>query len=256
MTQEKKSTEQQAHDLLAEEKYQDAAELYLQAAKGFQRQEKHDRAAICLAASASSRALILGERTFHRVASLYEEAAQEAETAKDLEYASMLYKYAAIAYERDNDNNALSECFFKSREAYRRFLIQDLFHIERAKGNTWIGLNFRQIGKRIVPLITATIASLLWGHGERPQRIILFGLGLILIFALFYMHGHLSKDNIAIKPSFIQAAYFSFTAYTKVGTENMSPIGFNKVIALIETFIGIFTIPLYLTGLCRKYLRY
>ena len=86
-------------------------------ASGF-RKKKHDRAAVCLAASASSHALILGEKTFHRVAFLYEEAAQEAQTAGDLEYASTLYKYAAIAYERDNDNNSLSECFFQSAYLY------------------------------------------------------------------------------------------------------------------------------------------
>ncbi|MBF0569178.1 MAG: two pore domain potassium channel family protein [Candidatus Omnitrophica bacterium] len=256
MTQEKKSAEQQAHDLLAEEKYQEAAELYLQAAKGFQRQGKRDRAAICLAASASSRALILGEKTFHRVASLYEEAAQEAEAARDLEYASMLYKYAAIAYERDNDNNSFSECFFKSKEAYRRFLIQDLFHIEDAKGKDRIRVSFKQFTKRIVPLITSTVASLLWGHGERPHRIVLFGLVLILIFAAFYTHGNLMRDGVAMRPNFIQACYFSFTTYTKVGPDSMTPAGFNKVFAVAESFIGIFTIPLYLTGLCRKYLRY
>ncbi|MBF0571472.1 MAG: hypothetical protein HQL12_06320 [Candidatus Omnitrophica bacterium] len=246
MSQEKKSVEQQAHDLLEHENYQEAAQLYLRAAKDYQRQDKHDRAAICLAASASSRALILGEKTFHHVAFLYEEGAQEAQAANDLEYASMLYKYAAIAYERDNNNNSLSECFFKSKEAHRRYLLESLLHV-----------NFKQFTQRIVPLISATIAYFLWGYGERPHRIILFGLALILIFALFYTHGTLIRDNVAIKPNFFQSAYFSFTTYTKVAAEeNMLPVGFNKVFAVIESFIGIFTLPLYLTGLCRKYLRY
>jgi len=246
MSEVKKSTEQQAHDLLEQGNYLEAAELYSQAAKTFQRQDKHDRAAICLAASASSRALILGEKTFHRVALLYEEGAQEAEISKDLEYASMLYKYAAIAYERDNDNNAFSECFFKSKESYRKFLIQSLSHS-----------NFKQWIERMGSLFTATIAYLLWGYGERPHRIILFGLVLILVFALFYTQGSFLSGKVPFKPNFSQAAYFSFTTYTKVGPEEvLYPLGFNKFFAVIEGFIGIFTIPLYLTGLCRKYLRY
>ncbi|MEI6437218.1 MAG: potassium channel family protein [Candidatus Omnitrophota bacterium] len=253
---DKKTLEQEAHELLGEEKYAEAGERYLQAAKAFQRQDKHDRAAICLAASASSRALILGEKTYHRVAGLYEEAALEAEACKDLEYASMLYKYAAVAYERDHDNISLSECLFKSKEAYRRFLVQDLFRTKKTKENVAIGFNLAFFSKRIVPLLTLTFASLIWGHGERPHRTVGFGLVLILICAAGYMLGHLNKDGTIISPTFAQAFYFSFSSYTRVGVENITPVGGAKIVATIQAFIGIFTIPLYLTGLCRKYLRY
>ncbi len=257
MTQEKKSLEQQAHDLLAEGQYQPAAELYWQAAKGFQRLDKHDRAAICLAASASSRGLILGEKTFHRVATLYEEAAKEAEAALDLEYASMLYKYAAVAYERDNDNNDFSDCFFKSKETYRKFLLYDLFQVSKPKDkSSRRTLAFRFKLQQLFPFITVTIASMVWGHGERPHRTVYFGFGLILFFAMIYGFGHFSGDNGLVHPGFLQLVYFSFTTYTKVGPEKLSPVGFNQVVAVIEAFVGIFTIPLYLTGLCRKYLRY
>ncbi|MBF0123453.1 MAG: two pore domain potassium channel family protein [Candidatus Omnitrophica bacterium] len=255
MAEERKSTEQQAHNLLAEEKYQAAGELYLQAAKGYQRQGKHDRAAICLAASASSRALVLGEKTFHRVASLFEEAAQEAEAAKDLEYASMLYKHAANAYGRDNDNNSFSDCFFKSKEAYRKFLAHDLFHTDKTRNNVRSRLNLKLVAKRLFPLVTITIASLMWGHGERPHRIIFFGLTVIFVFAVCYHYGFLVKDGIPIKPNWIQAAYFSFTTYTKVGLDNVTPIGKTKVLALIQGFLGMFFIPVFLTGMFRKYLR-
>lgn len=253
---DRKTLEQEAHDLLGEEKYAEAGERYLLAAKAFQRQEKHDRAAICLAAAASTRALILGEKTYHRVAALYEEAALEAEACKDLEYASMLYKYGAVAYERDHDSISLSECLFKSKEAYRRFLVQDLFRTKKTKENLAIGFNLSFFAKRLVPLVTLTFASLLWGHGERPHRTVGFGLVFILICAGFYMFLPLNKEGTIIIPNFAQAFYFSFTSYTKVGPESMSPVGGAKIVAVIEAFIGIFTIPLYLTGLCRKYLRY
>ena len=253
---ERKTLEQEAHDLLAEEKYVEAGERYLQAAKAFQRQEKHDRAAICLAASASTRALILGEKTYHRVASLYEEAALEAEACRDLEYASMLYKYAAVAHEQDHDSASLSECLFKSREAYRRFLIQDLFRTKKTRENVAIGFNLSFFAKRLLPLLTTTFVSLLWGHGERPHRVVGFGLVLILIFAGFYRFGHFSFDGAVISPSWTQSLYFSFVNYTKIGNGDMLPVGFSKILTLVESFIGVFTIPLYLTGLCRKYLRY
>ncbi|MBF0330844.1 MAG: two pore domain potassium channel family protein [Candidatus Omnitrophica bacterium] len=256
MVQDKRSLEQEANQLFDEKKYQEAGELYLQAAKTFQRQEKHGRAAICLAASASSLALILGERTYHRVAGLYEEAAKEAEASKDLEYASMLYKFAAVCYERDHDNNAFSECLFLSKEAYRRFLRLDLFNSKKTSNNVILRFNLQLVMKRFIPLITSTFSSLIWGHGERPHRTIGFGLTLILMFAVLYSFGHFSKGNVILRMDLLQSIYFSFTAYTKVGPEDFSPVGINKAIAVIEAFIGIFTIPLYLTGLCRKYLRY
>ncbi|MBF0484527.1 MAG: two pore domain potassium channel family protein [Candidatus Omnitrophica bacterium] len=248
--------EQKAHLLIGEHKYQDAGELYYQAAKVLQKEGKHDRAAICLAASASSLALIFGERTFHRIASLYEEAAEEAENSKDFEYASMLFKHAAIAYERDHDNNAFSECFYKSKEAYRKFLVFDLFQTQKKDENVEIKFNLKMIRRRIIPLFSITFASLLWGHGERPHRTVLFGFVLILLCAVLYTHGHFHKDNVIVNPNLFQATYFSFTNFTKVGAESLNPIGFNKAIAVIEAFSGIFIIPLFLTGLCRKYLRF
>ncbi|MBF0594862.1 MAG: hypothetical protein HQL22_07830 [Candidatus Omnitrophica bacterium] len=253
---DRKTLEQEAQELLAEEKYEAAGERYLQAAKAFQRQDKHDRAAICLAAAASTRASVLGDKTFHRVASLYEEAAQEAEICKDLEYASMLYKFAAIAYERDYNNIAFSECFFKSREAYRQFLIQDLFHTKKTRDSVAIGFNLPFFGKRLIPLFTATFSAFLWGHGERPHRIVGFGIALILLFAGLYSFGHFLQDSAIIHPSLMQCVYYSFTCYTRIGPENLTAVGFAKVLSIIQAFIGIFTIPLYLTGLCRKYLRY
>ncbi len=256
MSQEKRSLEQDAQQLFDDKKYQEAGDLYLQAAKAFQRQEKHSRAAICLAASASSLALLLGERTFHRVASLYEEAAKEAEASRDLEYASMLYKFAAVSYERDHDNNSLSECLFLSKEAYRKFLLLDLFSTKKTNNNVPMRFSFKLVSKRFVPLITSTFASFLWGHGERPHRIVGFGLALILIFAGIFSLGHFEQQGKVFHPDFLQAVYYSFTAYTKVGAETMTPLGAAKAFAVIEAFIGIFTVPLYLTGLCRKYLRY
>ncbi|MBF0477879.1 MAG: two pore domain potassium channel family protein [Candidatus Omnitrophica bacterium] len=248
--------EQKAHILIGEHKYQEAGDLYYQAAKVLQKEEKHSRAAICLAASASSLALIFGERTFHRIASLYEEAAEEAETSRDFEYSSMLYKHAAIAYERDHDNNAFSECFYKSKEAYRKFLVFDLFQTQKKDDNVEIKFNLKIIKRRILPLFSVTFSSLLWGHGERPHRTVAFGFVLILLCAIFYTHGHFYKIDAVIHPNLFQATYFSFTNFTKVGAESVTPIGLNKVVAVIEAFSGLFIIPLFLTGLCRKYLRF
>ena len=100
------------------------------------------------------------------------------------------------------------------------------------------------------------IASMVWGHGERPHRTVIFGFGLIIFFALIYSFGHFSSDNAIVHPDLLQVIYFSFTTYTKVGADSLTPVGFNQAVSVIEAFIGIFTIPLYLTGLCRKYLRY
>ena len=256
MASDLKSLEQKAQQLLGEHKYEDAGDLYFQAARAFQKEEKHNQAAICLAAAASSLALMFGQKTFQRIAYLYEEAAREAEVSMDLEYASMLYKYAAVSYERDHDYLAYSECFFRSKESYRKFLFFDLFRASKKDDNVEIKFNLKLVGRRLVPLMTLTFSSLVWGHGERPHRTAFFGFLLVLLCSVLYTRGHLSRDNMIIKPDLFQATYFSFTTFTKVGAEYVIPIGFSKAVAVIEAFSGLFILPLFLTGLCRKYLRF
>jgi hypothetical protein len=43
--------------------------------------------------------------------------------------------------------------------------------------------------------------------------------------------------------------------FTTVGYGDIIAVGFNKAVAMLEAFCGIFIMPLFIIGLSRKYLR-
>jgi tetratricopeptide (TPR) repeat protein len=248
--------EKDAHDLMAEEKFDEAYRLFRQAGNIYKKQGNHQAAALCFASAASCWALKSEERTFYNSAIAYEEAARQAETLADFEYASLLYRYAAISYERDAEFINFSECFYRSKECYRKYLALSLFypqkvyHIARPDEQKEIS-----IFRRVLSWFTLTISFLIWGHGERPLRTFYGVVFLILFSAFFYTHGQLTNRGMIFKPDFAQAFYFSVVTFTTVGYGDITPLGFNKLMAIIEVLGGIFFMPVFIIGLSRKYLR-
>jgi len=252
-----KALEREAYNFLSKNQFEEAFWLFKRAAQIYRSQANHKQAAICFASAASCWSRKSGESIFHNAASSYENAAKEAEVSSDYEYASLLYRYAAINHERDREFFEYSACFYKSKECYRIFLSQALLKPQRTitmamkqkqpiilgifcKIFSWIGLSFSHI---------------LWGHGERPFRALFAAILVVIISSLFYTIGFLKEGEIIFRPDFLQSIYFSVVTFTTVGYGDFSPIGFNKVIAIIESFSGLFIIPLFIIGLSRKHLR-
>ncbi len=264
MEQEVKSIEKEAHRLLEEHKYPEAAEMFYRVANAYLKFEKHHPAAMCLASAASCWALRAGEQTFYYAARDYERAAKEAEKTGDLEYTALLYKHAAVCHEKDKDYLEFSECYYRSKECFRKSIGKSIFNpifcIAR------LGFNpqkfrdarkggFREFLGRVMLWLTLSFSSLLWGHGERPHRTVAFGGFFILLSAVLYTQGYLIKDGQPIHPDLGEGIYFSVVTFITVGYGDLYPIGFNKIIAIFEAFGGVFLFPIFITGLCRKYLR-
>jgi len=256
MTFEVKSIEKEAHRLLDEQKYEEAVELLYRAAASYKKLNKHHESALCYASAAGSWTLKSGEQTFYRACLDYERAAKEAELSGDLEYAALLYKHAAVYYERDKDYNSFSDCYYKSKEYYRKYLRNSLFFFRKNRYGKPPKKSFRDILKRLTRWLTLTFSAYLWGHGERPYRTILFGVGFIFFCSCLYTQGYLIAGNSIFRPSLFQALYFSVVTFTTIGYGDMVPIGLSKGIVMIESFSGLFFIPIFITGLCRKYLRF
>src|SRR5688572_13042957 len=125
------SLEKEAHQHLKENRYQEAADAFYRAAKVYQQKDEHQAAAFCLASAAASLASKAGESAFDQPAEYYEKAAGEAILAHDLEYASVLYKQAAICHEKEMDYTGFCTCYFKSKEYQRKFLGQYLLNPSR-----------------------------------------------------------------------------------------------------------------------------
>lgn len=258
MDKDPKILEQKAYDFLSQEKFYDAFVLYQKAANIYKSRNNHKQAALCFASAASCWSKKSGEKTFYNAALSYEAAAREADKSGDLEYASMLYKYAAINYERDREFINFSDCFYHSKECYRKFLTYCLINpkkihtITRSKEERGI----KGVIKRIFLCFALTLSYLVWGHGERPVRTLYSGIFIIFVSALLYMQGLLFfKGGVITRPHFWQAFYFSVITFTTVGFGDITPVGVAKVAVTIEALCGIFIIPLFVIGLARKYLR-
>jgi tetratricopeptide (TPR) repeat protein len=257
MDKEVKKLEEEAYAYLAQDKFEEAYRLFIKVAGIYKSSGNHKQAALCFASAASCWNIKLGEKTFYNAASSYEEAARQAERSGDLEYASMLYKYAAINYERDMEFFNFSECFYLSKESLRKFLTlallnpKKIHHITKSSQEK----GFKGYLKRIFLWFTLTFSYLVWGHGERPLRTFSFGIAIILIAAYSYTFGYVIKAGSLIKLNFAEAFYFSNVTFTTVGYGDIIPVGFNRIMAIIEALSGIFIMPLFIISLSRKYLR-
>ena len=250
--------EKQANLFLSEKQYSQAFESFDRTANLYSREGNHKQAALCFASAASCWGMQCGEKRFYKAAISYERAAGQAEATGDLEYAFLLYRYAAINYEREREFINFSDCFYRSKECYRKFLTFRLINpkkihtITRSKEQRGI----RGAIKGIFLWFSLTLSYLVWGHGERPVRALYSGIFVILICALCYMQGLLFfKGGVIARANFWEAFYFIVITFTTVGFGDITPVGSAKIVVSIEALCGIFIIPLFVIGLSRKYLR-
>ncbi len=250
--------EKEAHEFIAQGNPGEAYEFFRKAGEAYREGGAHKEAAFCLASAASCWAAKSGERMFHNSSLAYEAASREAELAGDLEYASVLYRQAAINFERDLEFFSFSECFYKSRECLRKFLTRSLLTPRKISNLDAAGIKRGEsygVIKRLFLCISLTFSSLIWGHGERPERTFYSMIFLMLISALLYTQGHLIKDAVIFKPDFLQALYLSVITITTVGYGDITPIGAARFVAMAEVLLGVFIVPVFIVGLSRKFLR-
>lgn len=257
MNTDPRNLEKEAHTFLSEEKFEEAHRLFSEAGRLYKEQANHKEASLCFASAASCWSIKSGEKTFYNAAVSYEEAAREAEISGDYQYASLLYKYAAINYERDIVFIEFSDCLYRSRECYRKFVTyllinpKKIHQISQSKEERGV----KGFIKHVFLWFVLTFSWIVWGHGEKPSRTLSFGVLVIFISAGFYTLGEMLKNGIVYKLGFFEALYFSGITFATVGYGDITPLGFCKMIAMIEAFCAIFVIPLFITGLARKYLR-
>jgi len=254
MDMETQSLEKEAHQHLKENRYQEAADAFYRAARAYQQKKEHQAAAFCLASAAASLASKAGESAFDQPAEYYEKAAAEAILARDLEYASILFKQAAICHEKEMDYNGFCLCYYKSKEYQRKFLGQYLLNPSKRGSFNFTSNKRKRIFPSFLTWLELSFSSLLWGHGEKPERTVYFGMLMVLIFAAIYSQGFLLKAGVAVHPTPMEAIYFSTNTFATVAYGDFVPLGFNKWMATVESFSGLFILPVFITALCRKYL--
>lgn len=110
------------------------------------------------------------------------------------------------------------------------------------------------------------IVDIFCGYGEKPIRVILFSISIIITFAILYFLLGLSfsGDSLAFNPElsvwensqiFFSSLYFSVVTFTTLGYGDLAPIGIARALAALEAFIGSFTLALFVVVFVKKMTR-
>ena len=191
---------------------------------------------------------------------------------------------------RDLDNTRADEkikAYKKAESTYRRIKhsLANEGHYEKA-GEFYI--HEMRMKKERYSLNTGLIAkwnhfwnvlySWTCGYGERPKRVFVNAFIIIILFTLLYasfdgiqktndLHAEEGaedgEDNVGDKdgngedydPSFRECLYFSVVTFTTLGYGDYSPKSGFQLIAVIEAFLGAFTIALFVLVFGRKVMR-
>lgn len=251
------SLEKEGQELFIKERFHEAATVFTKAAEIYSKNRNHKQAALCFASSAGAWARKSGEKPFYQAALCYEMAAKESEAGQDFEYASLLYKHAAINHEKDMDFQRFSDCFYLSKENFRKYLANAVFKPKNNKQiipGAEIESSIGKLGKFRLWLFYS-FSNFIWGHGEKPVRTLICAFLLVSLSAVIYSCGSLVKGGEMFRPDIFNAFYFSMVTFTTVGYGDMTPVGFTKLVVIFELSCGLFIMPMFIIALSRKYLR-
>lgn len=110
------------------------------------------------------------------------------------------------------------------------------------------------------------LIDLISGYGEKPQRVILFSLGLIVLFSFVFMGFGIVDDHQIIAYSasesissnflaWLDSLYYSVVTFTTLGYGDVTPYGFSRFFAALEAFTGSFTMALFVVVFVKKMAR-
>jgi hypothetical protein len=104
------------------------------------------------------------------------------------------------------------------------------------------------------------LTGLSCGYGVKPERPLIWGFLLIIVFALVYKQGKGIKrlkesDGDDSRVSFWDAFYFSVTTFTTVGYGDWYPIDRYRIVVMIEGVLGWLLLALFIVTLANVMIR-
>lgn len=181
----------------------------------------------------------------------------------------ILHESEARRHLKLNDLEAAVDYFEQSEEIYR-----DLRKLSEQQGLFSMAGNFIQKELRMrrfqmplfsLPRFLSKLIDLFCGYGESPIRVVLFSIFLIFIASFFYFFLGISYSGDFLVYSNFQGQeilffwfdclYYSVVTFTTLGYGDITPVGFSRLIAALEAFIGSFTLALFVVVFVKKMTR-
>jgi len=183
---------------------------------------------------------------------------------------NVIQERAAFKAHKEKRLEESLDYFEQSEEVYRnlRKLSEARGHFEHAGYFFHKEMVMRrfQLSPYSFKRMISRLVDLFCGYGEKPMNVIFFSLFVIFSSAiLFFFVGiqnggefaAFSTDNPASNNMmhFFNAMYFSVVTFTTLGYGDISPVGFSRLIAATEAFIGSFTLALFVVVFVKKMTR-
>ncbi len=236
----------------------EAGQYYKEAGILYRRMSDHANAAYCFGQSSLCEKLKTGLEPLLEAANLSEMAAREAWLARDFAQARWQFREAGLLYEREGDFFRYSHCFIESQHAfvsYLFFVFMTGYKQERNMPHPLKASVFERM-TAFFRCIMGLLSRFIWCYGESPFRTVFAASVMILCSAIVYsFSGLLAFQGQVGAVSFWDALYFSGVTFTTLGYGDYTPVGWIRLMALLECLSGFIMVPLFMIALTRRYLR-
>lgn len=91
-----------------------------------------------------------------------------------------------------------------------------------------------------------------WRYGSRPQNVVYISLFTIFICGVIYYFFPQNIKPLDENKSFLDSIYFSVVTFTTLGYGDLSPIGWIRIISLLEAFSGALNMGFLIAGFSRS----
>ncbi|MBI2873351.1 MAG: pentapeptide repeat-containing protein [Chloroflexi bacterium] len=162
-----------------------------------------------------------------------------------------VYRTLKHWYQRIGDNDTAGRFYYRELECQRKQVWQEWREIFRRSLETV--KKFREVARRSWEVVKYCGYEQLFGYGERPWRVVRAAVVIILGLAVAYYLLGSFVDPIR----FLDALYFSAVSFSALGYGGWAPNpeGWARYMGVAESFLGVFTIALFLVTFTRKMVR-
>lgn len=106
-------------------------------------------------------------------------------------------------------------------------------------------------------MVRTFLSYALFGYGERPERTIVWALAVIFIFSFLFSAFSMKRPDNSITSDWFEGLYLSAVSFTALGYGSwaLEPLAWGRFLGVIESFLGVFTMALFVTLFVRKMAR-